>query len=51
MLAFSDVVYFFADELAGLRARRFPLTFVLRRPPLRFCVRHHVLHSDRQGDD
>jgi hypothetical protein len=42
MLGFSNMVYLLADELAGLRASRFPLAFVLCCPPLRFFVRHRA---------
>lgn len=42
MLAFANVMYFLADELARLRTRGFPLTSVPRGPPLRCFLRHRV---------
>src|SRR5688572_4209988 len=41
------MVYLFADELAGLRGRRLPLSFVASSPLDRFIFWHRDLHGSR----
>jgi hypothetical protein len=44
MLAFANVFHFLADELSGLRARRFALALVARGALERFPFGHRGLH-------
>src|SRR6188474_1313767 len=45
VLALADMMDLFADELAGLRGRCFPLTFVAPRAFQRFLLWHQPLRG------
>ena len=45
MLAFSNMVHFFADELARLRARRLPFASIFLSALQSFLLRHTALHA------